>query len=579
MQCEDNSKVRIPLSEVCQTTDIGCVPETNGKPDCNPQPDELPIAFDPSTTTLWLFSCKTREWVAMSKFQMCELSALNLDNITNICDILNIGVYFDAGSGCQQGTVTLAELAEKILDCLKLETKIITIGEGEGNKVKVSIDGLPLDPVYVQGKNIWSEGGSGTEADPLVVATYDPICKWPTKTQAQVDAATTKHLGACLDGEMARVPFPSKVCELPSRNQAQVDVAGSVELAACVDGEGVKIPYTKPSPPVCEANQITLEQANDAGSNLTIVGCNDGDVVRIPVSGSGFFDRDYICVPQVIGVPQGVPAQGTGPLRMGCSGELYVWLCDQNKWQVVEFGNHSDLPWLNANNVPDICNNFRMLGWYSSNQTECAENVQFTLRQLINLITKCGGNTIEVIGENVNYKSCIVLTNVEEKSVLRGRDWTFVRGSGTIIPDRSADYGNRYVEINYTNNNSVKGLLSIDVRGLVHSWYYMSIDMVISDQVNIRFHHPSYEFQEGIQGTYHQNFPFPGTGSDDESDIRMVRRGVGGVLANAKIVVNPGETIKRYVQYFLIFQQSAEEEAIVDVRTSVDAIFYPMRSF
>ena len=397
MQCEDNSKLRTPLSEVCQTTDIGCVPITDGAPTCTPQPDELPVAFDPKTTTLWLFSCKTREWIPFQKFTMCQLDALNLENITNICDVLNIGVNY-AGSGeCQQGTITLRELAERILECLTLETKIITIGQGDGNKLKIFIEGLPLDPVYVTGRNIWSEGGSGTETDPLLVATYDPICKWDIKTQAQVDAAATKHLGACLDGEMSRVPFPPKICELPSRNQAQVDNAQSVELAACVDGEGAKIPYIKPSPPVCEAPNLTLAETQAAQSSLKLVACKaDGDstqTVKIPIDGTGFFsyntDWKYMCVPLTDGYPNGAPAEGTGPLRVDCSGNLFVWLCDQNRWQIVKDGIEG-LPFLNENNVPDICNNLRMKGWYSNNADPCVQDVQMSLAQLAANVISCG---------------------------------------------------------------------------------------------------------------------------------------------------------------------------------------------
>lgn len=473
MQCEDNSKMRIPLPEVCQTTDIGCVPITNGKPGCNPQPDELPIAFDPSTNTLWLFSCDTREWISMTKFQMCQLSALNLDNIRNICDILNIGVYFDAGSGCQQGTVTLGELAEKILDCLKLETKIITIGQGDGNKVKISIDGLPLDPVYVQGRNIWSEGGSGTETDPLVVATYDPICEWPVKTQAQVDAASTKHLGACLDGEMSRVPFPPKVCELPARNQEQVDAARSVELAACVDGQGVKIPYSKPSPPVCDANQITLEQASARGSNLTLVACDNGNTVRIPVSGSGFFDRDYICVPSVTAAPSGAPVQGTGPFRVGCNGELYAWLCESDgsgRWVEIRY-NMNSLSSLNPNNVSDLCNNFRMMGWYSNTSGDpCVQEVRFTLQQLVAMIERCETpkNYVKYVPPTQAGGGICFVISVDQGTptgvgddVLFGyslRDGIFVYGSSSSTEPRPK----AHITLNITNPFPEPALLEVN---------------------------------------------------------------------------------------------------------------------
>lgn len=439
MQCEDNSKLRTPLPEVCQTTDIGCVPITDGKPGCAPQPDELPIAFDPSTTTLWLFSCKTHEWLEFQKFTMCQLEALNLDNIRDICDALNIGVNYGGSGECKQGTITLRELAERILECLTLETKIITIGEGEGNKVKISIEGLPLDPVYVTGRNIWSEGGSGTEADPLRIATYDPICKWEIKSQADVDAANTKHLGACLDGKMSRVPFPPKVCELPSRNQAQVDASTSVELIACLDGKGSKIPY--PAMP-CSYPQITPEEmmaASDkdfivcvngqnlkvpvpynlyeaspcasplytipetqaAGGRITILACDGGQTIRIPIEGSAFFsyntDWKYPCVPQTNGVPVGAPAEGTGPLRMDCDNTLWVWDCEGSGWRNVIDGIQYTTPVDIVASIPDPCANLRLKGWDYSNNNVCAKPVNFTLEDLYEAINLC----------NINATKCV----------------------------------------------------------------------------------------------------------------------------------------------------------------------------
>lgn len=436
MNCQDVAKLRTPLDAVCQTTDIGCVPIVSGKPTCKPQPDELPIAYDKTTSTLWLFSCDTREWLAFGKFSICQLSALNLDNIRNICDVLNIAVNYGGSGECVQGTITLKELADRILECIELETKIITIGQGDGNKVKITIEGLPLDPVYVQGKNIWSEGGSGTETDPLIIATYDPICKWPTKTQTEVDAADVKHLGAC------------------------------------VDGEAVRIPYIKPSPPVCEADQITLEQASAAGSSLTLVGCDDRTVVRIPVSGSGFFDRDYICVPTVISPPQGAPAPGTGPLRVGCNGELYVWLCEEARWEEVRF-NPNGFSSLTPSNVDDICNNFRMLGWYSNTSGDpCVQQVKFTLKQLARMIEDCSSQN-----QHVKYVSpthagggiCFVITidngvpTGHGNDMIYGyslRDGRFIYGNGS-----SPDYPTppkAHITLNITNPWPDDALLEVN---------------------------------------------------------------------------------------------------------------------
>lgn len=423
MNCHDNGKLRAPLDAVCQTTDIGCVPITNGRPTCSPQPDELPFAFDPNTSTLWIFSCKTRTWIEFSKFSMCQLGALNLDNIKNICDVLNIGVNYSGSGECVQGTITLAELVERIKECLTLETKIITIGQGDGNKIKISIDGLPnLPPVYVTGRNIWSEGGSGTEADPLRVATYDPICQWPNLSQEQIDGIPNKQLGACVNGNMHRVPFPPKVCELPhvtrevvegstnktlvacvngegvnipfppkpcefpSRTQAQVDATNDKNLIACVDGKNVKVPFP---PTVCEFPAVTLQHAKSNMSNITIAACESGNEIRIPLEDSGFFDREYFCVPLVTGRPSGAPPEGTGPLRVDCGGQLYVWLCGQNTWLCVK-DSIDCTPSLDPDSVADICSNLRMKGWVIGDDP-CATDVKFTLNRLGRILEDCFG--------------------------------------------------------------------------------------------------------------------------------------------------------------------------------------------
>ena len=374
MNCQDVAKLRTPLDAVCQTTDIGCVPIIDGKPTCVPQPDELPFAFDPKTTTLWIFSCKTREWINFTKFTMCQLEALNLDNITNICDILNIGVNYGGTGECKQGTITLGELAERILECLKLERKIITIGEGDGNKVKISIEGLPIDPTYVQGRNIWSEGGSGSETDPLRIVTYDPICKWPVKTQADVDASGEKHLGACLDGEMSRVPYPLSPCSYPQITPEEFIGAADKDFIVCVNGENLKVPVPNNlyDPPVCVAPNLTLEETQAAQGTLKLVACRaDGDfsqTVKIPISGSGFFsyntDWKYLCVPQTTGVPGSAPAEGTGPFRIDCDNSLWVWDCENNGWRKTKDGL-SGVPKLNNNEtIPNQCENFKIKGWY-----------------------------------------------------------------------------------------------------------------------------------------------------------------------------------------------------------------------
>lgn len=478
MNCQDVAKLRTPLDAVCQTTDIGCVPIVNGKPTCKPQPDELPIAYDKTTSTLWLFSCDTREWVAHKKFTMDELQDLNLENLNNICSILRIGVFYNPGTGTIQGNVSLGEFAEQLLKCLDLETKVVTVTQGENNTIKISIEGLDgLPPTYIKGDNVWFTG-TGTEGDPVVVHTYDPICKWPVASQSAVDAATTKHLGACLDGQPSRVPYPPKPCEYPSLSKAQVDAAGEKRLIACVDGESVKVPwletpceyeqkseeqvanateknliacvdgeavkvpYPKFQPPVCEANQLTLEQASAAGSSLTLLGCEDNSVVRIPVSGSGFFDRDYICVPTVTAAPTDAPLSGTGPLRIGCNGELYVWICNSEgtgRWEEVRY-NMNSLSKINLDNVSDICTNLRLMGWYSDATGDvCVQQVKLTISDIIEAFRKCDENVPDgfyrYIGNDQGHiLGCVNISVNAGNIVYQSRNATLLEGSFNGTP-------------------------------------------------------------------------------------------------------------------------------------------------
>lgn len=449
MACEDTAKLRTPLKSVCQTPDIGCVPITNGKPTCKPQPDEIPVAFDPSTTTLWLFSCKTRDWVAFQKFSMCQLSSINLDNIQNICDILQIGVSYNPGTGCKQGTISLRELGEKILECVQLQTKAVSV-TANGDKLKIWVEGLePLPPFYVKGRNLWSEGGTGTEADPLKIATHDPICQWPTKSQAQVDNANVKHIGACLDGQMSRVPFPPKVCELPEKSQAQVNAANNKQMIACVNGEGAKVPYPKMP---CEFQQMTVEQVNAAedkdmivcvdGENakvpihdqlltpicdnpqisvtqakakpkLRIVSCEDGKIMLFPLPPE-MFQGHYMCVPFIDGIPSGPPIEGSGPIRFDCNDDIWFWVCEENRWHRIDVGNHYHPPWKQVYDyIANRCDNIKFHGW--SEQDDCYTDFEMTPQELADFIfcecldpiTPVQANAAIGRGEEVKFPICV----------------------------------------------------------------------------------------------------------------------------------------------------------------------------
>ena len=289
MQCQDNSRLRIPLPEVCDTPDIGCVPIVSEKPDCEPQPDQIPFAFDPSTSTLWIFSCKTREWIAFRKFRLCgDLPEINISNLAEICELLRIPVFFDAGAGCQEGWITLQELVNQIMKCLRLKWRAVCV---RSDTLKIDIANLEdvLPPWYVRFENLQPVCGTGDEGDPIVVKGADPICKWPVKSFQDVRDAQVKHLGACLDDEMSRVPFPPSPCEFERTTQPQVENASEKDVILCVDDENVKIPVPPGffTPPPCGFPRIENSQVKSA-SEKDIIMCVDDENVKTPVPPSFF---------------------------------------------------------------------------------------------------------------------------------------------------------------------------------------------------------------------------------------------------------------------------------------------------
>lgn len=436
MQCQDNSKLRIPLPEVCDTPDIGCVPITFGKPDCAPQPDQIPFAFDPKTTTLWIYNCRTHEWLEFRKFRLCnDLIEVNVDNLANICELLQIPVFFNAGNGCQEGWITLQEFADHIKKCFHLKWRAVCLDvtEGEEGTLKIDIQNFEdaLPPWYIKFKNIWPICGTGEEDDPVILETYDPICEWPTKTFEDVRVARVKHLGACLDGEMVRVPFPPPPCTYPQYTREQVENAQDKDIIMCVDNRHVKVqvPPAFFLPPPCWFPQITREEVESAqdkdiimcvdgrhvkiqvppafflpppcwfpqftraqvdnGRDKDIIICVDGQHAKIPVP-PAFFVPEYICVPEVTETPSQPPAEGTGPIRVDCDGNIYFWLCDTQIWFKVHTGIKD------IDRVPEIeteiankCDDVAFKTWVTVGGETTKKEASLTLGELAQLIFEC----------------------------------------------------------------------------------------------------------------------------------------------------------------------------------------------
>lgn len=532
MQCQDNSKLRTPLNEVCVTPDIGCVPLVQGKPDCNPQPDQIPFAFDPWTTTLWIFNCRTREWVPFQKFRLCnDLVEVNLENLNHICEILRIPVFFNAGNGCQEGWITLQELVEQIKKCLHLKWQALCV---DVNTLKINIKGLEdsLPPWYVRFENLWPVCGTGEEDDPIVIQTHDPLCKWPIKTVDDVVDAEVKHLGACLDDEMVRVPFPPRPCEFPQMtetaiasipkerknliacvdgeekkvpwietpceypqySQSQVENAADADVIFCVDGKNVKVPI----PPnffglrPCEFPRTTQHLVESAHEKDIII-CVDGVDHKVPVP-SSFFTPDYLCVPEVVGMPTGPPAPGTGPLRADCDGTLWVWVCETGKWVPYNTGITDSVPHYKQSDVTgDICENVHFKAWYDSKSSTdpCLTESQMTLSDLALSLKECGDNTglIEkIIAENAGAAVYTAGTHYSKFSnlyysansssmLITSKDGRVIIGSGRNLRD-SPPFGIVSVKL----KNDKKHMLKLF---MVFHQAYLSRPSKLRQQCNI----------------------------------------------------------------------------------------------
>lgn len=103
MRCEDNSKLRLPLREVCQQTEIGSVPVVSGEPTYTPTPDQLPLAYNPTSGMLYIYA---GEW---RSFGLRSLQEINVANTRNLDSALKIPVIYSTGNDEIEGYITLKE--------------------------------------------------------------------------------------------------------------------------------------------------------------------------------------------------------------------------------------------------------------------------------------------------------------------------------------------------------------------------------------------------------------------------------------------------------------------------------------
>lgn len=434
MNCQDNSRLKVPLPELCKTTDIGCVPATSGKPDCPPEADQLPLAYDKDSQTLWLFDCETREWIGQTKFQLAELQEVSLDNIRNICSLLKIPVYYNPGGGTVQGSMPLADFGKELLKCQDMTPKVAILPTGN---VSFSIEGLDsLDPMYVKFENL-TASGQGTSSSPFVLKAQDPMDKWPVKTEADVDASTRTMIAATVDGQFAQVPYPSKPCAYPKLTKAQVEAASDVLVIGCVDDRNVKIPYPETG---ATADTMTQDQVDSAlgkyllavingkiyripfpkepceytaksaatikNQTTSILACAGGESSKIELSdlsslilGSGEVSFDSIAwptIPTQCDPPTLAPTNGF-PFQLDCDGNLWIWNAAIRRWLRLTNADAppgSDVPYYSsiASRINNPCSDVLLRAWYLDKNDPGSDykNAKINPTQLAGVLDNCG---------------------------------------------------------------------------------------------------------------------------------------------------------------------------------------------
>lgn len=374
MDCRDNSHLKIPLSEVCEEIEIGCVPQTKGKPEWTPLPDQLPIAHDPEEDTLWMYDCSQRIWRPLRKFRLCDLEEVSLNNLQDICNVLRIPVFYGLAQGCTEGHISVEELAAELWECWDWDDDItsfeascvddhtlkLTIKEPKNDKEPGDEDEFVEHDMYFEVENLKVECGDGTEGHPIKIIANDPICEWPEKPQGTIENAVnlrkTIHLGACLEGEPVRVPPPKNICQFDKLTREETEAAANIHIGACVDDEVRKIPLPRT---ICELDQLTREET-EAATNISIGACIDGKLGKIPlprticelptltqeqvdaedpvdilvaacVGGepSKIPQTPYkMCVDEITDIPVDPPGRYELPFKVTCCGQLYVWTCN-----------------------------------------------------------------------------------------------------------------------------------------------------------------------------------------------------------------------------------------------------------
>lgn len=144
---------------------IGCLPKTSGMPNYVPGDEEVPLAYDESSNTVWFYVCDAG-WFEFSD-SLCRLeSAEEVLALNTLCEILRIPVVYEFGGECREGTLKASEIAQVIADCLGLEdicsaekinsTQVNNLLTQEGS------DGIVWTAVCINGEKYLVQAPSGS---------------------------------------------------------------------------------------------------------------------------------------------------------------------------------------------------------------------------------------------------------------------------------------------------------------------------------------------------------------------------------------------------------------------------------
>lgn len=244
---------------------------------------------------------------------------------------------------CRLGLVDISVLGDI---CNQLNIPVVYNINGVCVEGKVTLDNIAqeiakcLDFTIIEGLGI-DITGSGTPEDPYIVKTA--ICEFQTMTQAAVDAST------------------------------------SVMIVACVDGQQRLIPLR--------------------------------DIPTIP---------DLPCIPSTIGMPTNTPTGQDSRFKRDCDDSLWVFTCD-NGWVNIRAG-HGPLDPLTPADVNDICNTLMFHATYD-HSGGCPITKDMTLNQLSVEIQKCICASIQTV------------TTVATHAMVCGPDGIFVLQPLPEIPE------------------------------------------------------------------------------------------------------------------------------------------------